>query len=213
MTRLSTAVLALCLLLCAALLPTGAIAAPPVEGRDYVLVDGGAPLAPKAGTIEVVEVFAYGCGHCARFAPMLEGWKHKQRKDVRLTYLALPRGRSDALALGFFATQASGALPRVHGPLFAALHDTRSLPMSPSVDELATWYGQRGLDGKRLKAAMENPALADRLAAARQFAQRSGVEGTPTLIVDGRYRILGSTLEQYLANADAVIAQLRAARR
>lgn len=197
----------------AALAPAPARAAVPVEGQAYAVVEGGQPLAPKAGTIEVVEVFAYWCGHCAQFAPKLEAWKARQRKDVRLAYLPLPRGRNDALALGFFATQASGGLARVHAPLFVAMHETRTVPMNPSIDELATWYGQRGLNAPRLKAAMENPALADRLAAARQFALRSGVEGTPTLIVDGRYRILGRTLDEYLTNADAVIAMIRSERR
>lgn len=213
MTRLPALLLS-AMLVCLALFALPALAAAPVEGTDYAIIDGGQPLAPaKAGRIEVVEVFAYSCGHCARFAPALEAWKARQRKDVQLAYLPLARGRDDALALGFFATQATGQLARVHGPLFVAIHDTGSLPGNPTVDELAGWYGQRGLDGARLKAAMQAPALADRLAAARQFALRSGVEGTPTLVIDGRYRILGRTLEQYLANADAVIAMIRAGRR
>lgn len=207
-----------CLPLLAALLlgvalPAGAQSAPPVEGRDYALVPDGRPLAPKAGTIEVVEVFAYWCDHCARFAPQLEAWKARQRKDVRVDYLPLPSGRDDAFSRGFFATRDAGSLARVHGPLFAAVHASRSVPRNPSIDELTNWYAQQGLKAAPLKKAMDNPAMADRLAAARQFAIRSGVEGTPTLVIDGRYRVLGGNLQQYLANADAVIAMIRAGRR
>jgi protein dithiol oxidoreductase (disulfide-forming) len=204
---------ALALVLSLALMPIAARAAAPVEGRHYASVEDGKPLAPSPGRIEVVEVFAYWCDHCARFAPMLEAWKARQAKDVRLAYLPLPSGRNDPLARGFFATQDAGALGKVHGPLFEAMHGSGSMPRNPSIDELAAYYGQRGLNAAKIKAAMEQPALADRLAAARQFALRSGVEGTPTLVIDGRYRILGRTLEEYLANADAVIAHIREGKR
>lgn len=210
MNRLARLLLPLLLL---ALLPASlAWSAPAEEGRHYASIEGGAPwqASKKKGQIEVVEVFAYWCDHCARFQPMLEAWKRKQGKDVQLTYLPLASSRDDALARGFFATQAAGASAKVHGPLFAAIHQQQSVPRNPSIDELATWYGQQGLDAKRIKAAMEAPALADRLAAVRQFAQRSGVEGTPTLVIDGRYRILGRSYGELLQNADAVIAQLRA---
>jgi len=192
-----------------ALLPVLAWSAPAVEGRDYALIEGGAPYQPLAGRIEVAEVFAYWCDHCARFQPLIEAWQRKLPKDVRLTYVPLPSGRDDAFARGFFATQSAGALAKVHAPLFVAVHDEQSVPRNPSIDELSAWYGQRGLDAAKLRAAMASPALADRLADAHGFAVRSGVEGTPTLIVNGRYRILGRSLDELLRNADAVIAQLR----
>jgi thiol:disulfide interchange protein DsbA len=201
--------LALLFALVVALLPLLAWSAPAVEGREYALIEDGAPYQPLAGRIEVTEVFAYWCDHCARFQPMVEAWQRKLPKDVRLSYVPLPSGREDAFARGFFATQAAGALAKVHAPLFVAVHDEQSVPRNPSIDELSAWYGQRGLNAAKLRAAMASPALADRLADARQFAVRSGVEGTPTLIVNGRYRILGRSLEELLRNADAVIAQLR----
>lgn len=207
-------VLALLLLLSALLAPLSAVAAtPPVEGRDYALIEGGQPWQPGKNGIEVAEVFAYACHHCASFQPMVDAWKRKLPKGVRLTYVPLPYGRDDAFARGYFATESAGTLERVHARLFRAVHEQQALPRNPGIDELAAWYGEQGLDGAKLHTAMADPALAERLAAARQFAVRSGVEGTPTLVVDGRYRILGGSLEELLRKADAVIAQLRAARR
>lgn len=207
-------VLALLLLSAGLLLaPLAAFAAPPVEGRDYALVEGGQPWQPGKGGIEVAEVFAYACHHCASFQPVLDAWTRKLPRDVRLVYVPLPYGRDDAFARGFFATEAAGALERVHAPLYRAVHEQQALPRNPSNGELATWYGQQGLDAGRLAAAMDDPALAERLAAARRFAVHSGVEGTPTLVVDGRYRILGRSMQELLRNADAVIAQVRASRR
>src|SRR5688572_32512790 len=79
MTTRLAAVLASLLLL---LLPVAALAATPpalVEGVDYQRLDTPGTYQPvKKGEIEVVELFAYGCHHCADFAPMLEAWKAKQ---------------------------------------------------------------------------------------------------------------------------------------
>jgi len=41
---------------------------------------------------------------------------------------------------------------------------------------------------------------------------RSGVEGTPTLIINGRYRVMGRRLEDILVIADQLIARERAQR-
>lgn len=206
----------LLLTLLLALAPFAANAAKPadalVEGRDYALIEGGAPWQPLNGRIEVVEVFSYTCHHCANFQPMVDAWKRKLGKDVRFTYVPLPNGGSDALARGFFATSATGKLDKVHSPLFAAIHQQRTVPGNPSTGELAAWYAGRGLDAARLAAAMDSPAMAGRLDAARDFAIRSGVEGTPTLVINGRYRVLGRSFGELLEHADALIAQLRTAR-
>ena len=94
-----------CLLL--AVLPLAALAQtgtggstaprPLEEGRDYVNIPFGAPLAPQAGGIEVVEVFAYGCIHCDQFQPMLEAWQARQPDDVRLVLLPAAYSANDAL--------------------------------------------------------------------------------------------------------------------
>jgi thiol:disulfide interchange protein DsbA len=85
--------------------------------------------------------------------------------------------------------------------------------MNPSVQELAAYYGSQGLDAAKVQAYMLSPAVEEKLEHARQFALHSGVEGTPTLIVDGRYRITARTHEDGLRIASQLIDQLRAARR
>src|SRR5690606_21149320 len=57
-----------------ALLPGPARSARAEGGRGYVLVEDGAPYRPLDGKIEVVEVFSYRCGHCARFQPQVDAW-------------------------------------------------------------------------------------------------------------------------------------------
>jgi len=55
------------LLLFLARVPAAPAATPELqEGVDYVRIEAG-PLDPRAGRIEVAEVFAYTCPHCASF--------------------------------------------------------------------------------------------------------------------------------------------------
>lgn len=201
----------------ALLLPLSALAAAPaaapVAGVDYMLIEGGQPYQPRDGKIEVVEVFAYWCPHCAAFQPLLEAWKDKLPADVRLTYVPAVFSDGDAFARAYFAAEAAAALDKTHAATYRAIHDDKRLPKNATIDELAWFFGQQGLDAERMKAAMTSAATEAKLQRAREFAMRSGVEGTPTLIVDGRYRVLGKSREDSLRIASQLIAQLRPARR
>jgi thiol:disulfide interchange protein DsbA len=201
----------------ALLLPLSVLAATPaapVAGDDYVLIDGGQPYQPLAGKkIEVVEVFGYWCHHCAEFQPKVEAWKQALPADVRFTYVPAVFSDDDPFARAYFAAADAGALDRTHDELFRAIHDDRILATNATIDEIAWFYGEHGLVPAKMKVAMTSPATTARLQRARDFALRSGVEGTPALVINGRYRVRGRTHDDTLRIASQLIAQLRAARR
>jgi len=188
-------------------------AAPPVEGTDYVLIDNGQPYAPLAGKIEVVEVFGYWCPHCAEFQPQLSAWKRTLPADVRFTYVPAVFTAGDNFARAYFAAEHYGILARTHDAMFPAIHVQGLLPLNASVPELAAYYATQGLDPAKAQAYMDSPEVEAKLEHARQFALHSGVEGTPTLIINGRYRITAATHADGLRIAGQLIDQLRAARR
>jgi protein dithiol oxidoreductase (disulfide-forming) len=188
-------------------------AAPPVEGTDYVVIDDPQPYAPLAGKIEVAEVFGYWCPHCAEFQPALAAWKRTLPADVRFTYVPAVFSAGDSFARGYFAAEHFGALARTHDAMFPAIHVQGLLPINATVGEIAAYYGQHGLDARKVQAYMESPEADARLEHARQFALHAGVEGTPTLIVDGRYRVTAPTHQDGLRIAGQLIDQLRASRR
>jgi len=199
-----------------ALLPLAACAqvAPVVEGVDYVRIDGGRPWQAEPGKIEVVEVFAYTCGHCDEFQPMLDAWARRAPRDVRLRLLPAAYDPADALARGFFAAEALGRAKQVHQPIFDAIHRTYALPArGTSVSEVQAFLAGQGLDAGKVLAAMTSPATDAKMNAAREFAVRSGIRGTPTLIINGKYRIQARSLQDSLRIADAVIAMERTASR
>ena len=200
-------------IVCALLLALPTLAAPaqaPVEGTDYVTIDDGQPYAPLRGKVEVVEVFGYWCPHCAEFEPALSAWTRKQPADVRFTPVPAVFTAGDVLARAYYTARQFGVLSNVHEAIFQAIHADGTLPREPTVDEMATWFAQHGVAADRAKAAMMSPAIEAQLAYARQFAMRSGVEGTPTLVINGRYRITAPTHEEGLQTASALIQSLRA---
>ncbi|KRG59036.1 thiol:disulfide interchange protein DsbA/DsbL [Stenotrophomonas nitritireducens] len=205
-------------LLLLALLPLTACAADsaaPVEGHDYEAIAEPGPFAPLAGKIEVVEVFGYPCIHCAHFEPLLEVWAARLPADVRFT--AVPAafgGHWDAYARAFYAAEQTGVLKRSHADVFKALHEQRSLPMqNVSPQELATFYAAYGVQPQRYIDALRSDQVEEKVKAARAFAMRVKVPGTPALIVNGKYLVKGRNFEDQLRIASALVERERAAAR
>jgi thiol:disulfide interchange protein DsbA len=185
----------------------------PVEGVDYVVIQGGQPYRPLAPgeKVEVVEVFAYWCPHCAEFQPVLEPWVRNLPKDVRFTYVPAAFNPSDAFARAFFAAETKGAAVRLHPLVYDAVHRQHVLARNATPDELAWFYGQQGLGQAAMKAAMLSPEVDALMQRAREFALRSRLPGTPAMVVNGRYLITPRTYEDALRIADQLIAKVRAA--
>lgn len=183
----------------------------PVAGTDYIEIQGGQPYAPLDGKVEVAEVFAYWCAHCAQFDPLVSAWKSRLPADVRFSYVPAVFSEQDNFPRAFFAVETAGALGRVHAPLFKAIHIDRSLRQNASVDDIAAFLGTQGVDAAGIKSTMQSFAINAKLNRAKQFAIRSGIEATPTLVVNGKYRVRGTSHEDQLRITDQLIAIERAA--
>ena len=187
-----------------------------VGGRDYVDIANGMPFAPKAGTIEVVEVFGYTCPHCAHFEPMLEAWAAKQPPDVNLVRVAAPFGGWwQPFAKGYYAAESLGLVEKTHAAMFTAIHEEKALPTPPTIatdKQVAGFYKQHGVEPVAFEQRMNSPEVAQQLARAGAFLARSGADSTPTMVVDGKYRVIGQSPEDTLRIVDALVARERAAR-
>ncbi|PPT91900.1 dihydroneopterin aldolase [Xanthomonas arboricola pv. arracaciae] len=199
------------------LMPLAACAAdknaPPVEGDDYIVIDGGQPYAPLAGKVEVVEVFGYTCPHCAHFEPTLEAWVAKQPSYLRFTPVpAAFGGFWDAFARAYFAADILGVAKRSHRAMFEAIHEKQTVPtQNVAPEELAAFYAGYGVPQQRFIETYKSQAVDARLDAAREFAKRSKLPGTPAIIVNGRYLIGARNYPDMLRVADYLIAREHAA--
>ena len=182
-----------------------------VEGRDYVAINNGQPLRTEPGKVEVVEVFAYWCHVCNDFQPHLLSWKRTLPADVAFRYLPAAFTRDDSHARAYFATEALGAPAGLHEAVYRAIHVEQSLPQrGTSVDEFAGFLAGLGMDRAAVAATMRSPQVDARMDAARTFIVDTGVQGTPTIIVNGRYRVLGRSFGDMLRITDLLVARERA---
>jgi thiol:disulfide interchange protein DsbA len=95
-----------------------------------------------------------------------------------------------------------GVAKRSHAAMFDALHETQSLPMDDATpEEIATFYQRFGVPPARFLAAYRSPSVDARMARARDFVMRSGIEGTPAIVVAGRWRVTSRSREGQLATA------------
>lgn len=184
----------------------------PVAGTDYVEIQGGQPFANASGEIEVAEVFAYWCGHCAAFEPLVNAWKARLPGDVNFVALPAVFNDSDSFPRAFFASETMGTLARTHDATFNAIHIEKKLRPNADAAAIAAFYGTLGIDQARFTSTMQSFAVNANLGRARQFAARSGVDATPTVIVNGKYRVIGGkSLEDILRITDHLVAMERAA--
>lgn len=194
-----------------------AAAEPAIErqlGRDYVALPEVARFDDADERIEVVEVFAYSCPHCANFEPMFVKWKAAQAADVRPVQVPMAfGGAGEAFARLFFAAQSMGVLDKTHQATFDAFHVDRR--QFGSLADVLAYYAELGVDKATMESTLDSFPVNSKLAHTQAIVPRWGVEGTPALIVDGRYRIIGGPeggLEGTLATLDHVVALVRAER-
>src|SRR3546814_7308349 len=67
------------------------------------------------------------------------------------------------------------------------------------------------VDPKQFASTMSSFAVNAKAGRAKQFAMRSQIGGTPSLVIDGKYLVKGTSYENMLQIADELIAMERAA--
>lgn len=186
-------------------------AGPLTAGVDYEEIPNGQPYLPLNGKVEVVEVFGYVCPACAQFQPLVNSWEKKLPANVRFSYVpAAFGGPWITYGKAYYAAESMGLVERTHNDLFKAIHIDQTLKGERGMDtvaEVAAFYGKHGVDAKQFASTMESFAVNAKLNKAKQWAIRSGVQGTPTIIVNGKYRVLGKSFADMLRIADVLIAQ------
>jgi len=185
-----------------------------VPGQDYDEIKNGQPFDPLNGKIEVVEVFGFVCPACASFQPQLAAWKAKLPADVRFTYVpALFGNMWDDYAKAFYTAQALGIEDKSHDDLYRAIHIEQTLKGErgrDSLEDIAKFYAKYGVNAETFISTMNSFTIAGKTSKAKQFALRSQIQGTPSLIVNGKYLVKGTSRDDQLRIADQLIAQERA---
>ena len=183
------------------------------EGVDYLEVPLENPGEGKI--IEVLEFFYYGCPHCERLEPDLVRWKKDLPEDVRFERIPPPLNpRWTLFARAYYAAEALGVAEKGHQAMFDAMHHQDKT--FKDRDDLADFYARYGADRDTFLTLMDDFNL-DRTKIRRGMglAHRYGLQGVPTLVIDGRWRTSPSIAggnERVLQVVDYLIGKAREAR-
>jgi thiol:disulfide interchange protein DsbA len=164
------------------------------------------------GKIEVLEFFSYGCPHCRDFNPLVKSWAEHLPKDVVFRKVPVTFGRAawENLARLFYALDEIGESKRLDQAVFEAIHAHHINLFSESDAE--NWVKQQSVDTLRFGDAFKSFSTETFLSRAEQLSRVFKIDSVPTLIVDGRYKVVGKPSAGFagkLAVADDLLAQIR----
>jgi len=146
----------------------------------------------------------------ANHQPMVE----KLPKDVNFKRIpAMFGGPWDAHGQLFLTLEAMGVEHKVHNAVFEAIQKQGKRLTKP--EDMADFVATQGVDKDKFLATFNSFAIKGQIEAAKKLAVAYGVQGVPTMIVNGKYRFdLGTTggPEATLNVADQLIAKERAAK-
>lgn len=159
-------------------------------GKHYFAINPAQPTS-TGDKVEVLEVFSYACPHCAHFQTYAEQIKASLPKEATFAYMpAIFQPTWEPFARAFYTAQALGIAEKSHQALFDAVHrDHKSLH---TIEELAGFYADYGVKPEAFLSTARSFVIESQMAHAVDMVSKYGVEGTPTLIVNGKYRVAAS---------------------
>ncbi len=158
-----------------------------VDGKFQRIVPSQPTETPQ-DVIEVVDVFGYRCPHCFSFLPVLERFENDLPNDVQVRHMpVIFRDSWEAPARAFYTAKLLGVLEKVHRPIFEALHvDRRSMDSDDAWKKL---FSEHGVSNTDFEKTFDSFAVRSMLRKSQVMQRRYGVTATPSVIVNGKYRV------------------------
>jgi thiol:disulfide interchange protein DsbA len=191
-----------------------------IEGTHYFRVQPAQPTFTP-GKIEVLDVFSYACPACNQFQPILNKLKAALPPSAQMAYLPAafnPTEDWPVFQRGFLAAQALGIAEKSHDAMYDAvwgkgslavtdLSSHRLLPQAkqPTIQDLARFYSSYGVTAAAFLDAANSFSVNSNIKRCEAEMQNYQVDSTPTLIVNGKYRLTPQSAGGYLQTIDLVL--------
>ena len=156
------------------------------------------PAQPTADPqrVEVIEVFGYRCPHCFNFLPYVDKWKADLPEHVSFLRMPVVFGeRWIPHAKAYYTAEILGVVDEIHGPLFEAIHRKRR--RLETKEALLDIFAEHGVDKEKFDKVYSSPTVEYRVRRSLAMQQRYGIRGTPSVVVNGKYRVTGTTAGSY----------------
>lgn len=175
-----------------------------VAGKNYFLIDPPQPTS-HPGKIEVTEVFSYGCPACNAFHTTADQIAKSLPADAVMNYLPAafrPDENWPMYQRAFYTAQALGLVDKTQDAVFDATWKTGELSTYnlkgnglkpkeawPTIEDAAKFYAKYGADPKEFVGIANSFTVNTKMKQADDLVKAYGVSGTPTIVVNGKYRL------------------------
>jgi protein dithiol oxidoreductase (disulfide-forming) len=183
-----------------------------VEGKNYFLIEPSQPTTTP-GKIEVTEVFSYGCPACFQFHTMADQLARTLPAGAVMTYLPAsfrPDENWPLYQRAYYTAQALGVAEKTHDAMFDAIFKSGELGITnmktnrprpksewPTIDDVAKFYAQYGVTAADFVATANSFTINTKMKRADELMKAYGVESTPTIVVNGKYRLTTASAGGY----------------
>jgi protein dithiol oxidoreductase (disulfide-forming) len=174
------------------------------EGENYFAIQPPQPTNVPAGKVEVTEVFSYACPACNQFYPVADRLRSSLPPNAVMDFVPASFNPSEdwpVFQRAYFAAQALGIAARTHDAMFNAVWQSKTLAIVdtttgrlkdplPSIEDVAEFYHRAaGVSTERFLAAANSFSTDVKMRQADAYVQACQVDQTPTIIVNGKYRL------------------------
>ncbi len=179
------------------------------EGKHYFEIKPAQRPDAPAGVVEVTEVFSYGCVFCNRAIPMMERLKKSLPANARIGYLPASFNSAESWPLFqrvYYTANALGQIPKLHDAVYSAVWTSNELAVTepdgrrlkspqPTLDDAAKFFAKKaGIKPEQFIATAKSFSVEAQCRRADQLVKLYKVDSTPTLVVNGRYRVSSAML-------------------
>jgi protein-disulfide isomerase len=142
---------------------------------------------PVDAKTTLVEFYDYDCPYCRASLPAVKKFYDAHKSNTRFSFIEFPikqlHGESAILAAK--ASLAARRQPAHYMDFHFALLGRED---SVTQDDIYAEAAKAGMDVNKLKADMADPEIEKTLKSSIDLAHKAGVDGTPTFILNGKFR-------------------------
>jgi thiol:disulfide interchange protein DsbA len=174
------------------------------EGVHYFKVNQ-VPADTGSDTVEVTELFSYACSHCNTMEPYVQSWVQSKPDNVVFNRIGVAFGRKawEMMARAYITAEMLGIADESHIAMMDAIW--KDGKQFRSLDDLADFYSGFGVERSAFLANYQSFAADSALRKSQRDVQLFGITGTPSLVVNRKYRIQSSKdVRDYNAMLDVV---------
>jgi predicted DsbA family dithiol-disulfide isomerase len=163
----------------------------------------GSPFLGKEGAPISLVVFSdFQCPFCSKVQPLLDEILEKNPDKLKIVFKHLPlqmHKQAKPAALAAIAAHEQGKFWQMHDALFATAKDLSKENIEKAAKDI-------GLDMEKFQKDLASPSVQEKLKKDMVDAGKAGVDGTPTLFINGRQvkgrgaNVLQEMIDQELAS-------------